>query len=122
MSSPLVHQSSALLSSLGADEVIDYRSVDLIPYLISNNSGANAFDVIYDTIGNPKLYRMCPAFLQSSGFYADIAAPDGSFGGFVRFFLKMIHTTLPRVLGGTPRKYAFVTVPQGRWVRFGNSH
>lgn len=57
--------STALVKSLGADEVIDYRAVDL-PVYLSENFGEEdkKFDILVDTQGVSTLYYASPAFLK----------------------------------------------------------
>lgn len=56
--------STELLKSLGADEVINYRSVNLSSYLSTNFGGNEMFDVVLDTQGVSELYHASPGFLK----------------------------------------------------------
>lgn len=107
------------MRSLGADEVVDYRSVALTTYLADNYSGDKSFDVIMDCIGVDAIFRASPAYLKPGGAYATIGAPTHEgIGSVMKFGVEMMRNMLlPGFLGGTPRKYEFIQVPAKLWVR-----
>lgn len=55
--------SKSLVSSLGADELIDYRAVDLVKHL-SKTYNEDKFDIIFDTVGVGELFYASPAYLK----------------------------------------------------------
>lgn len=65
--------SDALTSTLGADELIDYRAVDL-PKELTKRFGApeTKFDLVFDTVGVKDVYNAAGSFLKSHGQYLDI--------------------------------------------------
>jgi NADPH:quinone reductase-like Zn-dependent oxidoreductase len=62
--------SDSLVSTLGADEMIDYHSVDLPKHLAEKYAGAN-FDLIFDTIGVESVWEGCEGFLKDDGIFLD---------------------------------------------------
>ncbi|KAK4700779.1 hypothetical protein P7C70_g5465, partial [Phenoliferia sp. Uapishka_3] len=105
-----------LVTSLGANETIDYRTVSVPEHLSNDFSGEKAFDVIFDCVGTNELYTACPTFLKPDGLYAVIGAPAGGFGQFFRFGKQMAtNLALPGWLGGTPRRWEFIQVPSDKW-------
>ncbi|TKA69197.1 hypothetical protein B0A55_07078 [Friedmanniomyces simplex] len=92
-----------LCKSLGADEVIDYRSNDLVATL--KRSGKQ-YDLIYDTVfATPALYWNCQHYLKPSGQFLTIAGSP-SVGSIVEL-LKVF--CWPAWLGGGQRRLAFHT-------------
>lgn len=57
------------MRSLGADEIIDYRSVTLPTYLSKNFGGDKMFDIVVDTQGDTKLYGASGGFLKVCPFF-----------------------------------------------------
>ena len=95
-----------LVKALGADEVIDYKTTNLVDYLKKNH--AKEFDVFFDPVGSPELYVNSPYYLKENSDYLDL------FGGAHLSSVGEILTTvknltffliLPTFLGGTPRKF-----------------
>ncbi|KAM0752094.1 NAD(P)-binding protein [Meredithblackwellia eburnea MCA 4105] len=111
-------ESEALVRSLGADEVIDYRSVDLIPYLSEKYTGRLSFDILCDNVGNPELFlhSASGSYLKPDGMYINVGG--GAFNGWkdTGWFLWQLLkcTCVPVFLGGVPRKYRFIQTPPGR--------
>ena len=91
-----------LCKSLGADEVIDYKSVDVVQEL---TKGGQQYDLIVDNVavGGP-IYTKSHYYLKESGRYVTIAAaPDlASFTNTVKLFAQ------PAWLGGGRRKSGFI--------------
>ncbi|GAA5898782.1 hypothetical protein JCM8208_005394 [Rhodotorula glutinis] len=102
--------SRELVSSLGADDVLDYKESDLATQL-SNKYSGEQFDIFFDTVGHDtSLYYKSPAYLKPSGIYVDVAGPhiDGSVGSLLRASVDFANRLLrPKMLGGVPRKYTF---------------
>jgi len=63
--------SDSLVSTLGADEMIDYHSVDLPKHLAEKYGGAK-FDLVFDTIGVKSVWEGSEGFLKPEGQYLDI--------------------------------------------------
>ncbi|KAF4538582.1 alcohol dehydrogenase [Lasiodiplodia theobromae] len=91
-----------LCRSLGADEVLDYRTVDVIEEL---KAGGRAFDVAVDNVGDPalKLYENSAFFLKDDGCYVQVGASMSVAG--IRSLVGRALT--PRWLGGGERKFKF---------------
>jgi len=112
---------AALCESLGADEVIDYKSVDVIETLTAKGE---VFALVVDLVGSPAgLYKASNSFLMPTGKYVQVgsdmslAATSTIVGNFFT----------PRFFGGGSRKYEFFSVKQsyddilqlGKWMRDG---
>ncbi|KAL1588966.1 hypothetical protein WHR41_02521 [Cladosporium halotolerans] len=92
-----------LVKSLGADEVIDYRSQDVVQTL--TRSG-NQYDLIIDNVfADADLYWASPKYLKPEGSYVTIAgnAKFSVIKNILSIFLW------PKALGGGQRKFQFVT-------------
>lgn len=103
--------SSALVRSLGADVLIDYRSVNLPAHLTENYSGSNQFDIIVDCVGLNEVFLASPAFLKPDGFYANVGGAQDMYTlcqslGFL--WIVLVNTYFPSILGGTPRRHSFI--------------
>lgn len=93
---------AALVKELGADEVIDYRSVDTVTEL---KKGGLKYDLIVDnvTVGGP-IYAQSKHYLKETGRYVSIAgAPNLD---TLTGYLKMSYQ--PSWLGGAGRKSTFI--------------
>lgn len=92
-----------LCKSLGADEVIDYRTTNVIDHLKRQGT---QYDLIVDNIGQPDIYWNAHHYLKPSGLYATIA------GNLTISYIMslMMVLLLPTFLGGGQRKSKFVTV------------
>ena len=91
-----------LCKDLGADTVIDYRSVDAVHQLQKENV---QYDLIVDNVGiGGDVYANSQSYLKESGKYVTIAAGPNlaSLLGMLKTFL------LPRWLGGTPRNSVLI--------------
>ncbi|GAA5851721.1 hypothetical protein JCM9279_004383 [Rhodotorula babjevae] len=98
-----------LVSTLGADDILDYRASPL-PAQLKAKYGSEPFDIIFDTVGSPEVWRKCPKYLEPDGIYVDVAGPhmDGGIGPLLGGMVDMMGRNLrPGFLGGVPRKYVF---------------
>lgn len=94
-----------LCRSLGADEVIDYRSVDLISELKKRHSNKDdQFDLLVDNVDTVALYLNSEAYLKPEGRYITIA---GSITlSSTISMLRILYQ--PSWLGGGKRKSQFL--------------
>lgn len=92
-----------LCKSLGADEVIDYRTQDVVQTL---KRKGQQFDLIADNVfADAQLYWASHEYLKPEGRYVTIAG-NAQFS-VVKNMLSIF--LWPRVLGGGQRKFQFVT-------------
>ncbi|KAH7391672.1 reticulon-4-interacting protein 1, mitochondrial precursor [Cadophora sp. MPI-SDFR-AT-0126] len=92
-----------LCKSLGADEVLDYKSGDIIKQL---QSKGQAFDVVLDNVGSPaNLYKMSHTFLEPNGKFLQVGLGI-SLSAIRQLVSNMM---LPGFLGGGKRTYVLVT-------------
>ncbi|RGP61083.1 hypothetical protein FLONG3_10638 [Fusarium longipes] len=94
--------------ALGADEIIDYKSEDVLEVL---GNREEQFDLVYDTIfGTPDLYWQSQNYLKPEGSYICVGFPP------TFQFLKTILSIklLPRWLGGGKRIFKFQSVVANR--------
>ncbi|KAH6722084.1 reticulon-4-interacting protein 1, mitochondrial precursor [Leptodontidium sp. MPI-SDFR-AT-0119] len=92
-----------LCRSLGADEVLDYKSGDLIKQL---QSKGRVFDMVLDNVGSPaNLYKVSHTFLVPNGNFVQVGG-GMSLSDFRQLGANMI---VPGFLGGGKMKYTFVT-------------
>lgn len=92
-----------LCKSLGADEVIDYRSENVASTLKRNGK---QFDLIVDNVGaSPDIYWQCHHYLKPSAKYVAVGAEASlaTLKNTLAIFL------IPSWLGGGKRKYEFLT-------------
>lgn len=89
---------------LGADEVIDYKTQDLVQTL---KDGGEQYDLVIDNVGQPEnLYSESHGFVKPSGKFLQVGARvDAS--GMKTMMSRML---VPGFLGGGKRKFAFVSV------------
>ena len=94
-----------LCRSLGANEVIDYRSTDLIASLKECHSSADSqFDLLIDNVDTPSLYFNSEHYLKPTGRYITIA---GSIS--LRSTISILQILyLPSFLGGGKRPSQFL--------------
>lgn len=91
-----------LCKSVGADEVIDYKTTDVAKAL---SSKGRVFQLAIDNIGTPaNLYRASNTFIPAGGMYAQIGMTP-SFGGLAQVSSNMLR---PGLLGGGKAKYSMV--------------
>lgn len=96
-----------LVKSLGADEVVDYKSVGKLSTWLKDWTAKNGeFDVIIDNVGNdPDLYWQAHHYLKADkGRYVQVGA-EMSVGAFATMARKMF---TPSMLGGGKRPFQFL--------------
>lgn len=94
-----------LCKSLGADQVIDYKSKDVIAEL----KKMQKFDLVVDNVGAPtELYWQAHNFTNAGTKYVQVGA-GLSLGDFYGLFTRMLW---PGFLGGGKRSFAFAAVSQ----------
>ncbi|KAH7044086.1 hypothetical protein B0J12DRAFT_578045 [Macrophomina phaseolina] len=91
-----------LCTSLGADKVLDYRSVDVIEEL---KSEGKVYDLAVDNVGNAelKLYENAGRYLKKTGSFVQVGGPMS----LSNFWLVAKRTYAPVCLGGGNRKFRF---------------
>ena len=88
-----------LCKSLGADEVLDYKSADIVKQL---GEKGQVFDLVVDNVGSPtNLYQVSHSFLVPTGKFVQVGMGIG-LGPLKQLASNMI---LPGFLGGGRRKY-----------------
>lgn len=94
-----------LCEDLGADEVIDYRSTDLIAELKKNHSNKDdQFDLLVDNVDTPALYWNSESYLKPEGRYIAIAGTIA-----LSTMISMLQILYwPSWLGGGKRKSQFL--------------
>ncbi|CAK7567240.1 MAG: zinc ion binding [Sporothrix epigloea] len=101
---------------LGADLVIDYTKHDPLPsYLASTGefNGANAFNLIFDCVGDQSLFLKSPTYLTPRGAMLCIVGK-----GLMAVPYTLRNRLLPSFLGGTPRAYRLLGMaPSGERAR-----
>ncbi|KAH7045299.1 hypothetical protein B0J12DRAFT_712040 [Macrophomina phaseolina] len=113
---------SELCRRLGADDVLDYRSTDVVETLKSKGV---MYDHIVDIVGNPelKLYENAAAYLKEGGTYVQVGVPV-SLAGILSVAKR---ATTPRCLGGGQRRFQFLKAKidaaslrkVGKWLQDG---
>lgn len=94
-----------LCKNLGADEVIDYRSEDLIASLKQHHSNKDdQFDLLIDNVDTPAVYYNSETYLKPEGRYIGIA---GSIS-LSSVISQLTILCLPSWLGGGKRKSQFL--------------
>ena len=92
-----------LCKSLGADEVIDYRSQDVVESLKQKVN----FDLVIDNVGRPsELYWEAHKFMTGKGIIAQVAFGP-SLGSLYDVTTRLLW---PGFLGGMKRRYSVVTL------------
>lgn len=110
-----------LCKSLGADEIIDYKTTDIVSTL---KGKGQIFDIVIDNVGNSaNLFHECEAFLKPDGVFVQVAMQItvAGLGGMLR------RRILPRFFGGVGRKFHFVAYESrmqdfeqiGKWMKEG---
>ncbi|KAL5114148.1 hypothetical protein ACEQ8H_007945 [Pleosporales sp. CAS-2024a] len=90
-----------LCKDLGADEVIDYRSSDVLKTLAQS---PQKYDFVLDNIGNDyNMYWKAPEFTRPGAKYVQI----GSEVSFSVVYEVAFRLLLPSILGGGKRPFAF---------------
>jgi NADPH:quinone reductase-like Zn-dependent oxidoreductase len=110
-----------LCKSLGADEVIDYKTTDITKALVEKGQ---VFSLVVDNVGlSADLYKQSASYLVPQGKFVQIGA-GSSIGGLGQIASNML---LPGFLGGGKRKYQMLfTRPSaddlkqlGAWMKEG---
>ena len=97
-----------MVKQLGADEAIDYRTVEpSLPGYLKDTFRGKPFDAIVDCVGAQDLYRASPAYLKLNGKVICVRAMTGIWAHGKNF---LRNSFLPAFLGGTPRKWMFFNV------------
>lgn len=96
----------SLVQQIGADEVIDYKSVDL-PRHLSQRFCSDPFDMVLDTVGSFDLYTASPKFLKDTGDFMPVAFElPSDRRGILSVIANLVAALfLPRLLGGVPRRF-----------------
>ncbi|KAI9796308.1 MAG: zinc ion binding [Piccolia ochrophora] len=108
---------TALVTKLGADEVVDYRAHDPLHEYLATTYGERPFDAIIDNVGVQTLYDHSPDYLKEDGPFRCVGAmgATSSLGRALASFMSIGKNLYwPRILGGTPRQYIFLSVMPGR--------
>jgi len=96
------------VKGLGADEAVDYKSVDLPAYLKDKYSD-DKFHVILDTIGSDPLYRQCEPYVDEHGIFVQVGAPASGLLEAAKTGLNVAANMFwPSFFGGTNRRYKFM--------------
>jgi NADPH:quinone reductase-like Zn-dependent oxidoreductase len=92
-----------LCKSLGADEILDYKKVDILSSL---KKKGQVFDLAVDNVGSlANLYEQSHNFIKPSGTFAQVGTGGGMAMGSI--FRRMLQ---PGFLGGGRRRFHFVRV------------
>lgn len=97
-----------LCKSLGADDVIDYRTNDVVESL--KRSG-NQFALLFDTVGTPSIYYAAHYYLKPSGYFVTIAIDPKSWNSLYTTAMMLL---LPSILGGGQRPIKFIVAKADR--------
>ncbi|CED84054.1 Zinc-binding oxidoreductase [Phaffia rhodozyma] len=100
-------KSAAKVKALGADEIIDYKTVDVVSHL-SSQYASQPFDAIYDAVGSPiNLFSSCTPFLKPEGVFLSIGVmmPKGV-SQYLSTGASILNSAIrPVWLGGVNRKW-----------------
>ncbi|KAI9666903.1 MAG: hypothetical protein M1831_001408 [Alyxoria varia] len=99
-----------LCRSLGADEVIDYKSQDVVQTLTEKGQ-TQKFDHVVDNVGSPaELYKASDNFVSPQGKYTQVGADMSlsAMGGMAGRFIR------PGFLGGGKTPFQFVQCKSSR--------
>lgn len=90
-----------LCKDLGADEVIDYRTTNVVEHLKRQGT---QYDHIVDNVGSSELYYNAHHYLKANGMYAQVAGEMT-----LSAVLQLLGIFLiPAWLGGGQRKFTFI--------------
>ncbi|KAJ3519203.1 hypothetical protein NM208_g14217 [Fusarium decemcellulare] len=90
-----------LCRQLGADEVLDYKKVDIISDL---KSRGNVFDLVVDNVGSStELYDTSPSLLKPGGTFVQVGVGEAMTASGVASSLKK--QFVPTFIRGGPRYY-----------------
>ncbi|KIW53186.1 hypothetical protein PV05_08778 [Exophiala xenobiotica] len=94
-----------LVKSLGADEVVDYKTQDLVTTLARDGL---KYDAVLDYVGHPlDLHSQSVKFLKKNGVFVLIAGDPSNMKANMSLLASLIW---PTFLGGTPRKFKMVAL------------
>lgn len=98
----------AFVRGLGADDVVDYKLVDVVEGLLTKE---RKYDLVIDNVGStPDLYAKCRHFATPNARFIQIGADVSIPHGF-----KIVHRKLvPRFLGRGRRRYQYLQVKDNR--------
>lgn len=104
---------AAMVTRLGADEAIDYRTHDPVENFIAERFRDEPLDFIFDCAGSQALYSHSPRYLKPGGAFINIV------GGRTQGIVPFVRNKLwPVLLGGTPRTYHLLGLaPSGNFAR-----
>jgi NADPH:quinone reductase-like Zn-dependent oxidoreductase len=96
-----------LCRSLGADEIIDYTSIDVCQAL---KAKGQVFSLVVDNVGSPEgLYKAADDYLLPHGKFVQVGAPV-SLNAAKSVMTRML---VPSFLGGGKRKYEIYNIKHG---------
>ncbi|KAI8900348.1 chaperonin 10-like protein [Globomyces pollinis-pini] len=110
--------------SLGADETIDYKKVDLKEEL----SAKEPFDIVVDTVGGDEYWKIIEPHIKPKGMYSTAVGHElhGGHGPLtISKLLSTAFTLAPRFLLGRTWYYQVITLPTffppviNEWLRDG---
>ncbi|RYP81388.1 hypothetical protein DL769_002005 [Monosporascus sp. CRB-8-3] len=94
-----------LCKSLGADEVIDYKTQDVCEVLRARARDGDKFALVVDNVGSPRnLYKAADDFISPGGKFVQVG------GGFTLGDMRMVasRALLPSFLGGGRHKFQYL--------------
>ncbi|KAF1817122.1 NAD(P)-binding protein [Eremomyces bilateralis CBS 781.70] len=109
-----------LVKELGADEVLDYKAVDIYEEL---GKRGQVFDHVVDNIGDPKLYHCGDRYMKPAARFIQVGVPPNPVLSIAS------NTLLPSFLGGGKRPFKFYSIGPsikaslellGKWMGEGN--
>ena len=117
----MLHSQRSVLQRLGADEVIDYKTSDVVKEL---SAKGQTFTLVVDNVGTPdNLYTSSHHFLNNNGNFIQVGA-----GLHLSDIFSLLSRMLwPGFLGGGKRPYRFLGVASkyddfvqiGQWMKEG---
>ncbi|OZJ04521.1 hypothetical protein BZG36_02246 [Bifiguratus adelaidae] len=104
-----------MVKELGADVVIDYKEHSPLHEYLASTYGERPFDAIIDCVGVQDLYVHSAGYLKKDAPFLNMGIQrpvgrDWAWSDIRIFFTAQLKNYFrPRFLGGTPRKYAFIS-------------
>jgi NADPH:quinone reductase-like Zn-dependent oxidoreductase len=100
-------QNAELVKEFGADEVIDYKSVDVVTELKKQAEAKEfKYDLVVDNVAEiNQIYEESHHYLREGGTNVRVAVKVDS---LYEFYILLKQLLLPGFLGGGKRKYAFL--------------
>lgn len=93
--------------------MVDYRKNDPVHIHLSKTYGRKPFDTIIDCVGSQPLYVNSPSYLKPSGIHINVGAYDGQ---LYMAWCMTVNMLWPKILGGTPRKWMFLSADPNQAV------